>query len=49
MINALTRLELYYGADYRLDVHSEVGAGTAIELVIPKDGKVGEDDANCGG
>lgn len=49
VINALTRLELYYGADYRLDVHSEVGAGTAIELVIPKDGKVGEDDANCGG
>jgi two-component system sensor histidine kinase YesM len=47
--NALSRLELYYGANYRLHVKSPVNGGTIIRIIIPKDWEGRETDANrCG-
>lgn len=34
--NVLARLKLYYGDNYRLEVHSEVNRGTSIKITIPK-------------
>ena len=34
--NVMTRLELYYGNKYHLNVESQEGKGTVIKIVIPK-------------
>lgn len=34
--NVLSRLKLYYGENYCLDVHSEENRGTSIKIIIPK-------------
>lgn len=34
--NVLSRLKLYYGENYRLEVNSEENKGTSIEIIIPR-------------
>ena len=44
--NVLARLKVYYGECYSIHVDSMPGAGTSIEVVIPKQDRSGDRDEN---
>ncbi|MNP81078.1 hypothetical protein D3C76_1793470 [compost metagenome] len=35
LINVASRIQMYFGADYKMDIDSEPGKGTCVVLRIP--------------